>query len=149
MRRYLLMLLAVMAAAWCVPASAACFARPTTDPAVLREAKGAQRPFRIVVPDGDAAEFEAKGYHPIACEKIDAAVYRDAMCTAVKMGDSAVRRRLADVYGVRPERLCSAARVATGLPAEATEDKKPAPPVAGPLIGTGKTPIGSMPALAN
>lgn len=148
MRRLMAMLLAVMAAAWCVPASAACLERPITDPQVVTAAKGAERSFRIVAPDSDAAEFEAKGYHPATCEKMDAAAYRDGICMAVKMGDSVVRNRLAEVFGARPEKLCAAARVATGLPAEPKEDKSPPPPVVDPAKGPPKTAAESMPALA-
>ena len=110
MKPYLLVMVAICAGAWSVPARADCLARPLPDEA------GGKRSVTVAVPSSEIGDYVAKGYVPTACTSVDKAAFRDEICKLQATGNTTVQARIEEVFGMPAARVCNSARLEAGVP---------------------------------
>jgi hypothetical protein len=103
MKRFLLAAAVCSVMAWCAPASADCLVR------TFKDADGVDRPLKIVVPNADAKDYGPRGFQSAACGVMDLAAYRDQICKLKTLGNIAVQKRLEEVLGASPAKMCASA----------------------------------------
>lgn len=114
-RRHAAILLAVGMAGWGAPAFAECMSRPWVD------AKNIPQRVEVAVPPSEVRQYQALGFTSAVCS-VDAATYRKRLCGLVSLGNSSVQRRLEQVLGASPAKMCVSARMSSGLTAVQPED---------------------------
>jgi len=77
----------------------------------VRDAKGADRAFVILVPTDDVPAFEKKGFTSRSCDLTpkQMTVARDNVCRMASLGNDAMQQNFRSVFGEEPKKMCAAA----------------------------------------
>ncbi len=87
------------------PALADCVTR------TFKDAGGVDRALIVPAPSAEAKDYEALGFQAASCGTIDKAASRDQLCGLTKLGNDAVQKRLEEVLGAPPAKMCASAKL--------------------------------------
>jgi hypothetical protein len=122
-KKFLVVAATFGAIGWCAPASAGCMVR------MFKDASGVDRPVKIVVPNAETDDYRTRGFQTTTCSAPDVAAFRTEACRLKTLGNSAVQKRLEEVLGASPAKMCASAMRAmpSSTPAISANDATAAP----------------------